>query len=139
MKKTLYVIRMNLLQLILLSKTISLSTCKDWASDNHQFLNNNLKAQSHEMDTSWKFETFLSVLSVYALMVSWVFNRFSLCYYTVITFYLILWNFLLILKMLTETLLRIPFSVIGWSVFSRVRSSLAAGKLHHFSCFRAES
>jgi hypothetical protein len=30
-----------------------------------------------------------------------------------ITFYLFLWNYLLILKILTETLLRIPFSVIG--------------------------
>jgi hypothetical protein len=31
-----------------------------------------------------------------------------------LTFYLLLWNYLLILKMLAETLLRIPFSVIGW-------------------------
>jgi hypothetical protein len=30
-----------------------------------------------------------------------------------LTFYLLLRNYLLILKMLTETLLRIPFSVIG--------------------------
>ncbi len=30
-----------------------------------------------------------------------------------LTFYLLLWNYLLILNMLTETLLRIPFSVIG--------------------------
>jgi hypothetical protein len=29
------------------------------------------------------------------------------------TFYLLLWNYLLILKMLAETFLRIPFSVIG--------------------------
>ncbi len=29
------------------------------------------------------------------------------------TFYLLLWTYLLILKMLTETLIRIPFSVIG--------------------------
>ncbi len=33
--------------------------------------------------------------------------------YTIIPFYLLLWNYLLILEFPTETLLRIPFSVIG--------------------------
>jgi hypothetical protein len=35
------------------------------------------------------------------------------CPIQLLTFYLLLWNYLLILKMLTETLLRISFSVIG--------------------------
>jgi hypothetical protein len=45
-------------------------------------------------------------------MVSKSFTSFSLPY-TILTFYLLLWNYLPILKMLTETLLRIPFPVIG--------------------------
>ncbi len=40
------------------------------------------------------------------------FNSFSLPY-TIISFWLLLWNYLLILKILHETLLRIPFPVIG--------------------------
>ncbi len=31
-----------------------------------------------------------------------------------LTFYLLLWNYLLILKMITKTLHRIPFSLVGW-------------------------
>ncbi len=41
-----------------------------------------------------------------------VYNSFSLPF-TIINFYLLPWNYLTILKMLTETLLRIFFSVIG--------------------------
>jgi hypothetical protein len=47
--------------------------------------------------------------SVYALMVFKVFQKL----FTTLCNYLLLWNYLLILKINTETLLRIPFSVIG--------------------------
>jgi hypothetical protein len=46
----------------------------------------------------------------------WWFSRSFISFslpFTVIYFYLLLWNYLLILKMFTESLLRIPFSVIG--------------------------
>ncbi len=60
-----------------------------------------LKSQCHEIE------------SLYALIV-W-FQKIFTIPYTIINFlYLLLWNYILILKMLTETLLRIPFSVIGW-------------------------
>ncbi len=64
--------RIHLLQLTLLSKTISVSTCKDRASDIHQF-NKNLKAQCHEMDIFWV----INILSVYFLCMLWWFHGFS--------------------------------------------------------------
>ncbi len=53
----------------------------------------------------------------YFLRMRWWFSRsFKAFHYPLqlLTFYLLLWNHLLILKMLTETLLRIHFFVIGW-------------------------
>ncbi len=67
-----------------------------------------LKGQSHEMDMFLKVWNLLYV-SVYALIVS---NLFSPCS-TSLSFFSSVQNYLLILKMLTETLLSIPLSVIG--------------------------
>ncbi len=55
-----------------------------------------LKGQCHEMDI------FFEVLNILCA------DCFQL-----LTFYLLLWNYLLIFKMFTKTLLRIPFSVTG--------------------------
>ncbi len=59
-------------------------------------------------------------------MIFKVFQSISLPY-TIINFYVILWNYLLILKVLIETLLRISFSVIGRCTGADL--SLAAGKM----------
>ncbi len=67
----------------------------------------NLKGQSHKMDKH---------CNQYFLCMRWLFSRSFKSFllpYTIINFYLFLWKYLLILKMLTETLLRISFSVIG--------------------------
>ncbi len=45
-------------------------------------------------------------------------------HYPVQLFTLLLWNYLLILKMLTETLFRIPFSVISWFYLAPSRQPL---------------
>ncbi len=60
-----------------------------------------------------KVYSFYWVLTVYALMFFKVFPKAFKCAIQLQPFYLLLWNKLLILKMLCETLLRIPFSVIG--------------------------
>ncbi len=61
-------------------------------------------------------DIFPKVLSQYCLfMLWWFFMDFSKAFHypiQLLTFHLFLWKYLLILKMLTETLLRIPFSVI---------------------------
>lgn len=59
---------------------------------------------------------FFKHFNQYFLCTRWWNSRFFQSFsapFTIITFYLLLWNFLLILKMLTEALLRIPFSVVG--------------------------
>jgi hypothetical protein len=59
----------------------------------------------------------LNILISTFLCMRWWFSRsFKLAFHypiQLLTFYLLLWNYLLILKMLTETLLRIPIYVIG--------------------------
>jgi hypothetical protein len=72
-----------------------------------------LKRQCHEMDSFlWRSKHFHQSF----LSMSWLFSRsfksFSLPY-IIINFYLLLWNYLIILKMLTETHIRISFFVIG--------------------------
>jgi hypothetical protein len=46
-----------------------------------------------------------------------------------LTFYLLFLNYVLILKMRTETLLRIPFSVTGGRLLVHADFSLARGKM----------
>jgi hypothetical protein len=63
---------------------------------------------------------------VYALKVFKIIQKLFTALYKLLTFYLLLGNYLLILKMLTETFLKIPFSVIGRR---SLVLSLAAGKM----------
>ncbi len=75
-----------------------------------------LKGQCHAMAIFWRSRHFLHLLSVLLVPMRWWFSRsFESFYYLIqlLTFYLLHWNYLLILKMLTETLLRIALSEIG--------------------------
>jgi hypothetical protein len=68
-----------------------------------------LKGQCHEMDIFFEGLNILFVLSVYALIVSRSFQSLSLSY-TIIDFLFASLKLLIILKMLTETRLRIRAS-----------------------------
>jgi hypothetical protein len=70
----------------------------------HRIFYISLKGQCHEMD-----KHFIQ----YFLCMPWWFSKSFHFPKQLFTFYLLLWNYLLIFKMLTETVLRIPFSVIG--------------------------
>jgi hypothetical protein len=71
-----------------------------------------LKGECHKMDIFGGLNILISTFCEWANGVQALSKAF---HYPIqlLTFYLLLWNYLLILKMLTETLLRIPFSVIG--------------------------
>ncbi len=93
-----------------------------------------LKGQCHEMDIFWRSKHF----NQYFLCMRWWFQEFTkVVYYLIqlLTFYLLLWHYLLILKKLSEILLRFPFSVIG-QTFSSADTSLPAGKRRGTGGFR---
>jgi hypothetical protein len=71
-----------------------------------------LKGQCHEMDIY--FEALNILISTFCVCADGFQGLSKAFHYPVqlLTFYLLLLNYLLVLKMLTETLLRIPFSVI---------------------------
>jgi hypothetical protein len=73
-----------------------------------------LKGQCHEMDIFLRSKLNF-VISTFCVCAHGFQGLSKAFHYPIqlLTFYLRLWNYLLLLKMLTETLLRIPFSVIG--------------------------